>query len=177
MTSKPARTPQIVATSLLLFQVACGAEQEGPAMAIAGSESETVTAEAGNTPKKTHSLVRLGDEAYEFDRVTCIGTNPATGIATDRANRDHYPTVTLKVFDAELSGGEVINTASVQFRSDTRDELWLLQDGDVEKNGRTFKASGTVKGRRMVTQPNGTLKSAPFADNDLRPFHAQLQCR
>ncbi len=162
--------------ALAVISLAAGAFgcSENPAP---NAVTQAATAQPPSQSQPPRGTLSIGDDSYGFDTVTCIGMNPATGIATDRANRDNYPTVTLKVFDATLSGGEVINTVSVQFRSESRDELWLLQDGDVEKDGKIFEASGTLKGRRMVTQPNGTLKSAPFADNDLRPFHAQLQCR
>lgn len=175
----PIRHARVIA--IIAFATILGC-QERPTSTSARVDDESANHVAqphldANAPATRSASLTIGDESYDFNSVTCIGMNPATGIATDRANRDNYPTVTLKVFDATLSGGEVINTVSVQFRSESRDELWLLQDGDVEKDGKIFEASGTLKGRRMVTQANGTLKSAPFEDSDVRPFHARLQCR
>ena len=100
----------------------------------------------------------------------------ATAVAADRANRDGYPTVMLKTFDLSMTGGVSSNTASVQFRSSSRDELWLLHEGDVEKQGDVFEASGTLKGKKMQTQPDGTLKPQPLDGNTVKPFSVRIDC-
>ena len=67
-----------------------------------------------------------------------------------------------------MTGGVDSNTASIQFRSTDRDELWPLHEGSVSKESDLFQASGTVKGKRMVTQPDGTLKSQPLDGDDVK---------
>jgi hypothetical protein len=139
-----------------------------PVAAVA--DVATSVALAGNAE------LALGDESYDFDSVTCIGTTMATAVAADRANRDGHPTVTLRTYDPALTGGVTSNTASVQFRSSTRDELWLLHEGDVEKQDDVFKASGTLKGKKMQTQSDGTLKSQPLDGDDIKPFRVRIEC-
>jgi hypothetical protein len=135
------------------------------------AEVATSVALAGNAE------LALGDESFDFDSITCIGTTMATAVAADRADRDGYPTVTLKTFDLSMTGGMDSNTASIQFRSTTRSELWVLNEGSVEKEGDVFRASGTVKGKRMVTQADGTLKSQPLDGEDIRPFDVNIECQ
>lgn len=118
----------------------------------------------------------LGDESFNFDSITCIGTSMANAVAADRANRDGFPTVTLKTFDLAMTGGMNSNTASVQFSGSTRNELWVLHDGDVKKDGDAFEASGTLKGTMMQTQPDGTLKSQPLDGDDIRSFKINIEC-
>lgn len=119
----------------------------------------------------------LGDEYIEFDSITCIGTTMATAVAADRASREEYPTVTLKTFDPSMTGGMDSNTASIQFRGTARNELWTLHDGSVSHDGDVFQASGTVQGKQMVTQPDGTLKSQPVEDVSEQPFDVSITCR
>ena len=128
------------------------------------------------SPKGSVTLT-LGDEVYDLDSITCIGTSMATAVAKDRADRDGYPTVTLKTFDPAMTGGIDSNTASIQFRDSTRNELWVLDEGSVSRDGNSFHALGTAKGNLMVTQPDGTQKPQPLTGVSSLPLQATIACR
>ena len=176
----PTRYPWILASVVALITVSSGC-QERPTSTTADVVNDTVVATAqrivvANVPAAKKASLSIGDEFYEFDSITCIGTTMATAVAADRADRDGYPTVTLKTFDLSMTGGMNSNTASIQFRSTNRDELWVLHEGSVSKDGDLFRASGTVEGRRMVTQPDGTLKPQPLDSDDIKPFDVNIEC-
>lgn len=169
--------------SLLAFSLwltGCEVEEASPTVETVAAEelaiSSTAAIVAAAIPMTARADLALGGESFDFDSITCIGTSMATAVAADRANRDSYPTVTLKTFDLAMTGGVNSNTASVQFRGSSRDELWLLHDGEVERDGDVFKASGTLKGKRMQTQPDGKLKSQPLDGDDIKPFDVNIKC-
>ncbi len=173
-----ASTSAIIGFSSIFVLAGCGSD-DPQARADAVEElaiSSTAAIVQAAIPTTAHAELALGDESFDFDSVTCIGTSMATAVAADRANRDGYPTVTLKTFDLSMTGGVDSNTASIQFRSTDRDELWLLHEGSVSKESDLFQASGTVKGKRMVTQPDGTLKTQPLDGDDVKPFRVRIEC-
>ena len=172
--------PCFLAASMIVFAclAACDSGPNSPRPSIDGDVPivEAVAEVATSIALAGNAELALGDESFDFDSVTCIGTSMATAVAADRANRDGYPTVTLKTFDLSMTGGVNSNTASVQFRSSTRDELWLLNEGDVDKAGDVFEASGALKGKKMQVQPDGTLKSQPLDGDDVKPFRVRIEC-
>lgn len=82
----------------------------------------------------------------------------------------------MRVYDPVATGGYSTNTASAIFKGDGYAEHWTLNEGDVEKNGDVFTASGTLKGNRFETQSDGTRKSAPLGGDDILPFEARIEC-
>ena len=174
------RILSLLATPMLVFSclVACDGRPTSEPAAIDGDVPivEAVAEVAASIALAGTAELALGDESFAFDSITCVGTTMATAVAADRANRDGYPTVTLKTFDLSMTGGVDSNTASIQFRSTDRDELWLLHEGSVSKESDLFQASGTVKGKRMVTQPDGTLKTQPLDGDDVKPFRVRIEC-
>jgi len=174
------RTAWVVASVVVLVPILSGCQERPTSTSAdvdnsrASSAARQSTASSASATKK--ASLTIGDESFDFDSITCIGTTMATAVAADRANRDGYPTVMLKTFDLSMTGGVDSNTASIQFRSTDRDELWPLHEGSVSKESDLFQASGTVKGKRMVTQPDGTLKSQPLDGDDVKPFRVRIEC-
>jgi len=42
--------------------------------------------------------------------------------------------------------------------------------------GDVSEASVTLKGKKMQTQPDGTLKSQPLDGDDVKPFRVRIEC-
>ena len=172
--------PFLFASQLFVFAclVACDSRPNSSPPSIDGDApiAAAVTEVATSIALAGNAELALGDEAFDFGSVTCVGTSMATAVAADRANRDGYPTVRLGTYDPALTGGVNSNTASIQFRGSTRNELWLLHEGDVEKQDDVFVASGKLKGKRMQTQPDGKLKSQPFDGDDIKSFRVRIEC-
>ena len=175
-----ARTAQArLAICLLLAGVstACGEVPEEKELPVSVQGEQRQSMDAVNAASTSKATLTMGEDSFEFDSVTCIGTSMATAIAADRADRDNYPTVTLKTFDPAFTGGVDSNTASVQFRGSERNELWVLDEGNVSRSDTGFQASGTITGNRMVTQADGTLKPHPLEDSSVLPFVVDIDCR
>lgn len=167
--------------ALLLLACLAGCDSRPTSQSVTADSdvpiAEAIAEVATDVVSAGNAQLALGDESYQLDSITCIGTSMATAVAADRANRDGYPNVTLRTFDPAITGGVDSNTASIQFRSTTRDELWLLNEGSVTRDGNTFEAAGSVTGTQMVTQPDGTLKSQPLEGVSEQPFNVFISCR
>ncbi|MGB5576123.1 MAG: hypothetical protein WBM88_01800 [Woeseiaceae bacterium] len=121
--------------------------------------------------------VDFGDERFDLDLVVCINSMIISAVASDSKNRVDYPVVKLGTSDPKYTGGTPMNTVSLMFSGDGLEELWQLDEGVVSKEGKMFTAEGTVKGRRMEKQADGTLQSRPLDGDDIKPFRIEAKCR
>ena len=136
---------------------------------------EAVRKEAA-TPTHKGSLM-WGEETITFDQVICVPGLKESAIASDRKKRAGYPKVVIGWSEAAASGGAVMNSVSVDFDDGDTRALWLLATGDVQKIDNGYTAEGTLRGKRMIEQADGTRVSEPLDGGGLKPFSIKLQCR
>ncbi len=131
-------------------------------------------AERGNS-NRGQAQIMLGGEVLEANLVTCLPGMGASAIATNNIDPNGLPTAQLKVY-SEAYGGVSLNTASILYDAATGRQFWQLHEGSISKEGKTFAASGTLKGVSHIEQNDGTMKSVPLDGNDIKPFQITIDC-
>lgn len=172
---------QVLSAVLLIGLVAGCSEESAPSNKDAAPmNSETIKA-APEPVKRQRFLgeatVQLGDDSFELDLVVCIKGMTISAVASDSKKRVEYPVVKLGTSDPKYTGGTPMNTVSLMFSGDGLEQLWQLDEGGVWKEGKNFTAEGTVKGRQMEKQADGTLQSRPLEGDDIKPFRIEAKCR
>ncbi len=135
--------------------------------------TEQIATQLSNPAATTiKATARLGDKEYQYATVFCIGGMLSSTILSDRQD-DIKPEITVAPFAAgNLSKGRV----TFDFRKTGERILWQLETGKVSKTDNGYTASGMLRGKRMVTQPNGNDKPMPMEDVDLKPFEVDVTC-
>lgn len=172
---------QHICCSVILFAALVGCDE---ALESTANATEPVAAaaaiespETGKKPFSGEATVQFGDDRYDLDLVVCINGMIISAVASDLKKRVEYPVVKLGTSDPKYTGGTPMHTVSLMFSGDGLEELWQLDEGGVSKEGKIFAAEGTVKGRRMEKQADGTLRSRPLAGDDIKPFRIDVKCR
>lgn len=163
-------------TVVVFVAGSCGGSEDHPAASERGNATVASAARTDTRAPRRRAVVTLGKQTFELDRVFCVPGMKRTAIATDSRQRAGYPKVRLTDFADEQT--ELLkDQASFDFRHGEERMLWHLEDGDVVDDGEAFTASGTLRGQRMMKNPDGTESSAPLEGNGVIAFTADVRCK
>ncbi len=155
--------------------IGCGAKDKPTS--VVSTSTENARPEAPPKKSRGRAHLRLGDKNYDLDKIVCINTAMATATASDSQNRAGYPTIIIRTFDASLTGGTNSDTASVMFNDDGNKQHWKFQQGNIKRGDNTYSAFGFLEGSKMITQEDGTLKSAAPDGESTLAFTMNIECR
>ncbi len=172
------KNKMITALILLLSLTGCNnenddsANQQSQAKTVLQAAKQITTQVSNPTATAVKATARLGDKEYQYATVFCIPGMLSSAILSDRQN-DLKPEITVAPSAAgNLSKGRV----TFDFRKTGERRLWQLETGEVNQKDNGYTASGMLRGKRMVTQPNGNHKSMPLEGEDLKPFEVDITC-
>ena len=164
---------------------ACGGEKEAADQSADASHPSAIETTASSVKEIAQEVtgaargsgsIRIGDDTFDLDRVICMPGAGATAIASDKAERDGYPTLTIKTFPESMGGPEG-NTASAIITRNGEREHWTFRNGNIASKDGLFTANGFLNGARMIERPDGKLKSETYGDEGVKPFMSKIECR
>ncbi len=170
----------IISAAALAASCSGGDEPAQSERAVSAPPTEQESANPQTEPAlaaDNRAILIFGDVTITFDSVICVPGLKQSAIASDRQKRTGFPTIVVGWSDAAQTGGAVRNSVSVDFDDGDERRLWLLDTGDVEKTESGFTAEGTLRGSRMIEQPNGNHKREPLQDGAVKSFNLKLRCR
>jgi hypothetical protein len=169
----------ITVSILLLGMTGCDNQSDD----VANQQSQTTTvlqtakqiATQVSNPTAIKAVARLGDDEYQYTTVFCLdlGSSLATSAVLSNREDSSKPEITVKPpSQSHGANGSVL----FDFRKTDVRTIWQLETGKVSKTDNGYTASGMLRGKRMVTQPNGNDKPMPMEDVDLKPFEVDVTC-
>ncbi len=171
----------ITVSILLLGMTACGNQndatenQQSQTTTLLQAAKQIATQVSNPSPTAIKAVARLGDNEYQYSTVFCLdlGSSLATSAVLSDREDSSKPEITVKPpSESYGSNGSVM----FDFRNKDVRTIWQLETGKVSKKDNGYTASGMLRGKLMVTQPNGNDKPMPMEGEDLKPFEVEITC-
>ncbi len=171
----------ITVLTLLLSMTGCDNQndatenQQSQTTTVLQAAKQIATQVSNPNPTVIKAVARLGDNEYQYSTVLCLdlGSSLATSAVLSDREDSSKPEITVKP-PSESYGAN--GSVMFDFRKTDVRTIWQLETGKVSKKDNGYTASGMLRGKLMVTQPNGNDKPMPMEDVDLKPFEVDVTC-
>jgi len=164
----------ICALAGALLISACGDESSAPVEKNVDAANSAIENSAKTPAKKLSggkADVEFGSEALAgFSTIKCWARPEKSRFSVTASGK--YQGERVRVVVRPISGRQGAVALNI------RGEMWQLLEGEVQatEDGKRFTASGTLRGKRMDRQEDGTSKLVPLEGEDIKPFRITIKC-
>lgn len=164
----------LIVLALAAILYACGDESSDPVEKNAGATNGAIENVATASAKKLSggkANVEFGKEALAgFNTIKCQARPEKSRFSVTASGK--YQGERVRVVLMPISGRQGAVALNI------RGEMWQLFEGEVEvaEDGKKFVASGTLRGKRMERQEDGTSKLVSLDGDDIKSFRITIKC-